>query len=282
MTNYVGRFAPTPSGPLHFGSMVAAVGSWLDARAHQGEWRLRIDDLDPPRVVPEVIDGFFRTLERFELHWDGPVLFQSKQSEFYESAVGKLKNMGLTFPCVCTRKDLAEYDVYPGTCRLRTSSNERALRFKALSTQVVWDDAIAGEITMDVSSEIGDFMLRNSHMIFSYHLANVIDDAMWNISHVIRGADLIPATGAQLLLMGALELPRPIHGHLPLALNAAGQKLSKQTKAPSVEERPEIEVLQAVLEHLGYENIPDGSVAELLSWAVNHWMKVRPTIQLTP
>lgn len=261
--------------------MVAAVGSWLDARAHGGEWRLRIDDLDEPRVVPGAAEGFFRTLERFGLGWDGPVLFQSKQRDLYEDTLRKLKEAGLTFPCNCTRKVLSGQEVYPGTCRFKREVPARSVRFKSAEGNVVWQDLIAGEISYQVGLEIGDFLLRNSHQVFSYHLANVADDAMWNVSHVIRGADLIPATAAQLLLMDALKWGRPMHGHLPLAFNNLGQKLSKQTLAPSVDVRPVHEVLISVLEHLGYRNVPIGSASEILDWALNHWLAIRQSIEVT-
>ncbi|MAI22902.1 MAG: tRNA glutamyl-Q(34) synthetase GluQRS [Crocinitomicaceae bacterium] len=268
---YVGRFAPTPSGPLHFGSLVAAVGSWLDARVQAGQWHLRIDDLDGPRVVPGSIDSILKTLERFGLEWDGDVLYQSVRFQAYMEAVNALVKMQRTFPCACTRKQLAGHEIYPGTCKMAPNVDPRSLRFSVETGTVSWIDGGLGAMAMDLTTEVGDFVLRNAHGIYSYHLANVIDDMHLGITHVVRGADLAPFTAAHLHLQATLGGDVVRYHHLPLVLDERGRKLSKQTHAPSVDDQPTSETLQAVFAHLGMPQVELAPVSMMLVEAQRHW-----------
>ena len=271
---YVGRFAPTPSGPLHFGSLVAAVGSWLDARAHSGQWHLRIDDLDGPRVAPGSIDSILHALERFGLEWDGHVLYQSNRFDAYRDALNALVDAQRTFPCACTRKQLAGQSIYPGTCKGAPDVEPRSIRFSVGTGPVAWEDGGLGAMSMDLVSEVGDFGLRNAHGIYSYHLANVVDDMYLGVTHVVRGADLAPFTAAHLHLQSTLGGAEVRYHHLPLALDDRGRKLSKQTHAPAVDDRPVSEALQAVLEHLGLPMVQPGPASKMLAEAQGHWQRL--------
>ena len=268
---YVGRFAPTPSGPLHFGSLVAAVGSWLDARAHSGKWYLRIDDLDGPRVAPGSIDSILNTLELFNLEWDGDVMYQSTRFDAYDAALTSLVEMKRTFPCACTRKQLAGHTIYPGTCKGESDVEPRSVRFAMDTGSVAWEDGGLGSMTMDLASEVGDFGLRNAHGIYSYHLANVVDDMHLGITHVVRGADLAPFTAAHLHLQRTLGGDEVHYHHMPLALDDRGRKLSKQTHAPAVDDLPVSEALNAVFGHLGLPSVESGSPSTMLAEAEAHW-----------
>ena len=251
--------------------MVAAVGSWLDARVHAGKWHLRIDDLDGPRVVPGSIDSILKTLERFELVWDGDVLFQSDRFDAYEEALTALVDMQRTFPCACTRKQLAGHAIYPGTCKRAIDVEPRSVRFAVEAGAVDWQDGGLGAMSMDLASEVGDFGLRNAHGIFSYHVANVVDDMHLGITHVVRGADLAPFTAAHLHLQRTLGGAEVRYHHLPLAVDDRGRKLSKQTHAPAVDEQPIRATLQAVFQHLGLPEIEPGSPSVMLVEAQGHW-----------
>jgi glutamyl-Q tRNA(Asp) synthetase len=226
---YRGRFAPSPTGPLHFGSLVAALGSYLDARAHGGEWLVRMEDLDTPRVVPGAADDILRTLERFGLQWDGPVLYQSSRIEAYEAALENLRARGLVFPCICSRKDVGER--YPGTCRKGAKPGRTSWRFQAGPATVAFVDRRLGTQSQNVEEYVGDFVLKRADGVFTYQMAVVVDDAFQGITHVVRGEDLLDSTPRQILLQRALGYPQPDYLHLPVVLNEAGQKLSKQTGA---------------------------------------------------
>ena len=279
MTNYVGRFAPTPSGPLHFGSMVAAVGSWLDAKAHNGRWILRMDDLDPPRVEPRAIDSILRTLEAYGLHWDGEVVYQSMRNEAYEDALSKLQQSGQTYFCQCTRKDLAGQSIYPGTCRDRTGVEARLVRLRAKDEQVEWVDVGLGPCKFRVKEAIGDVVLRNAHGLFSYHLANVVDDMHMGVTHVVRGEDLKEATVAHLYLQTEFQGPVIRYHHLGLAYDAQGFKLSKQTHAPAVLAERREDVLNQVFHHLGLPSVDVAAPETMLQSAVASWRsKIAPTL----
>lgn len=275
-SSYAGRFAPTPSGPLHFGSMVAAVGSWLDARSHGGRWYLRMDDLDAPRVAAGSVESILSTLEAFSLHWDGEVLFQSERFDAYEHVVSSLTARGLTFPCACTRKDLAGTEVYPGTCRDVPNTMPRALRFKMESEQVVWHDKGLGAMRGNPATDVGDFVLKNAHGMFSYHLANAVDDIHLGITHVVRGADLAPFTSAHVRVQRTLGGADISYHHLPLAFDADGHKLSKQTRAEPVDIDRAADVLKAVFTHLGLPPYRGSNPKELLAQATRQWKTLHP------
>ena len=283
MKRYRGRFAPTPSGPLHFGSLVATVGSFLDARSQGGEWMLRIDDLDPPRVAAGAAADILRTLEAFGLTWDGTVVWQSRRADAYHAALHRLQRDRLLYPCACSRREVAdsgvagaEGPVYPGTCRAGLSDGRaaRALRLETRGRAVSFDDALQGRIVQDVAAEIGDFVLYRAERIYAYHLAVVVDDAEQGITHIVRGADLLASTPRQLLLQQLLGWPTPAYAHLPVAVDERGAKLSKQTLAAPVDARNPRPALGAVLRFLGHPPPPDaveGGVDELWSWAIAHW-----------
>ncbi|HWA14161.1 MAG TPA: tRNA glutamyl-Q(34) synthetase GluQRS [Burkholderiales bacterium] len=281
-----GRFAPTPSGPLHAGSMVAAVGSYLDAKSRNGEWLLRIDDLDAPRVAPGAADAILRCLEGFGLHWDGPVMFQSRRGDAYRAAVERLRADGLVFECACSRREVEQAGlpgidgpVYPGTCSagLPPGRTMRSLRMRVGHACIEFQDALQGRMHQDLGAEVGDFVLWRTEGVYAYHLACAVDDAAQGITEVVRGADLIDSTPRQIYLQQCLGLPTPGYLHLPVATHAAGEKLSKQTLAPAVAPGQEAAVLAQVLAFLGHLPPPQarGSAAELLAWATSHWDRAR-------
>lgn len=286
MALYRGRFAPTPSGPLHFGSMVAAAGSYLDARSSGGQWLLRIDDLDPPRVMPGAADAILRCLEDFAMQWDGQVVYQSTRSEAYSDAVERMRGRKLVYACGCSRKDVEEAamatgidgPVYPGTCRngMPAAHTMRSLRLHTNETTVEFEDRLQGGMRQQLAAEIGDFVLQRADGIFSYHLACAVDDADAGITHVVRGADLIASTPRQIYLQRLLGLPTPEYLHLPVAVNAKGEKLSKQTLAPAVDSARPAAMLVRILQFLGHAPPPeaaDADVEALWSWALTNWRR---------
>jgi glutamyl-Q tRNA(Asp) synthetase len=278
---YRGRFAPTPSGALHFGSLIAALGSFLDARAHGGEWHLRIEDVDPPRVVPGSADAILRTLERFGFEWDGPVVYQSRRSDAYRAAVASLIDAGRLYGCDCTRKLLKENarigvdgPVYPGTCRGRGLPLSAALRVRVPASRIVFDDLLAGRVGCDVARECGDFVVLRADGVFSYQLAVTVDDAELGISHVVRGADLLASTPRQIVLQQALGYPTPSYLHLPVALNEDGGKLSKQTLAAPLRDDDPLPTLLRAAAFLGLEGMGEvSSLAEFRQLAPQSWRR---------
>lgn len=275
---YRGRFAPTPSGPLHFGSLVAALGSYLEAGVRGGEWLLRIEDLDPPRVVAGSADDIQRTLEAFGFEWVGEVVHQSRRLEAYRAALDTLSRLDLLYPCTCSRKQLAETArrgvdgaVYPGTCRAR-QGRDGALRFRVPGGRLVFNDALLGRVACDVAAECGDFVLRRADGVYSYQLAVVVDDAEQGVTNVVRGADLLTSTPRQIVLQQALGLPTPAYMHLPVVLGERGEKLSKQTLASPVDPAFPLPALTAAAEFLGVALADEpGSVAEFWRAAGPAW-----------
>jgi glutamyl-Q tRNA(Asp) synthetase len=279
---YIGRFAPSPTGALHFGSLIAAVGSYLEARAHGGRWLLRIEDVDTPRSVPGAADAILATLERFGFAWDGDIIRQRERTQAYEAALARLQAAGLAYPCACTRRELAGEPLardgsrrYPGTCRngLPPGRDGRAWRVRAEGT-IRFCDAVQGEQSIDLAADAGDYVVRRADGLFAYQLAVVVDDAAAGVTHVVRGADLLDSTARQIHLLGLLGQPVPAYAHLPLATNAAGEKLSKQTLARAIDAHPPQTALLAALRFLG-QNPPDmlarATLAELWQWACAHW-----------
>ncbi|MGC8758923.1 MAG: tRNA glutamyl-Q(34) synthetase GluQRS [Bryobacteraceae bacterium] len=268
---YCGRFAPSPTGPLHLGSLIAAVASWLDARAHGGRWLVRIEDVDEPRCRPEWADDILRTLERFGLHWDGPVVRQSQRKQLYHDALERLRRAGLAYPCACTRRESAGR--YPGRCRngLPPGRAARAWRFRVAAGRVGFADRWQGWFEQDVEADAGDFILLRADGFFAYQLAVVVDDAAQGVTHVVRGADLLDSTPRQILLQRALGLPQPAYLHHPIATDGAGRKLSKQNHAPALDPARDHEHLRAALSFLGLEPPPDAAAPELLQWAAARW-----------
>lgn len=290
---YRGRFAPSPSGPLHFGSLVAAVGSFLEARVQGGEWLLRMEDVDAPRCSQAAADSILRTLDAFGFAWDGAVVWQSQRTAAYASALEQLKQAGRVFPCACTRKELADSmlaadgaALYPGTCRhgLPAGKPARAWRVRVDAARISFDDAVQGHIESDLAQEAGDFILLRADGLFAYQLAVVADDAAADITHVVRGADLLLSTPRQIFLQQCLGLPTPTYAHLPVVVNAAGEKLSKQTQAPPLDNQRPGPALWAALHFLGQPPPPElhaASCDELWRWARANWQPGRVPQQRT-
>ncbi len=280
---YRGRFAPSPTGPLHAGSLAAALASWLDARAAGGAWLVRIEDLDPPRVVPGAAQSILDTLARCGLESDEPVVFQSMRSELYEAAFARLQAAGLIYGCVCSRKDVDDLieaqagwpaGLYPGTCAAGAASGKpiRAFRVRVPDETFSFVDQAAGRFVQHLPREVGDFVVRRADGLWAYQLAVVIDDAEHDITDVVRGADLLDNTPRQIFLQRALGLPTPRYRHIPLILNAAGEKLSKQSGARSLDAEQPLQELQRTAQHLGLGRIEAASVHEFLKQAINLWI----------
>ena len=272
------RFAPSPTGPLHAGSLLAAVGSYLDARASGAHWRVRIEDLDTPRVIPGCADEMLRTLDAFGFEWDGEVLYQSSRLEAYRAAMATLAAAGRTFACSCSRKDLGagneEAEGYPGTCRNGpTKPGPTAQRFRVSDTRIEFDDLFQGTQSFDLAT-CGDFVIERRDGIASYQLAVVVDDAFQEITRVVRGADLIASTPWQIDLQRALSLPTPIYGHLPLLLEPDGAKLSKSRHALPLDRSQVAKGLTATLTLLSQRppaDLAHSTVKDVWKWAFAHW-----------
>jgi glutamyl-Q tRNA(Asp) synthetase len=285
-TGYVGRFAPSPTGDLHLGSLYTAAGSFLDARAHGGEWRLRIEDIDTPRVVPGAADGILRTLQRFGLEWDGPVVRQSERSEHYESAILTLRELKATFGCSCSRSQLAADERYPGYCRDGALEPDAplGLRLRVDPGAVIFTDRIQGRFRQDVAATVGDLLLRRRDGLFAYLLAVVVDDAAQHITHVVRGADLLDNTPRQMLLQRLLGFGPPAYAHLPVLVEANGDKLAKARRSVPVAAQELMPTLMHVFRLLELEpprELEDGSLSEAWRWAVHHWRIERIPRRLT-
>ena len=277
---YRGRFAPSPTGPLHFGSLVAAVASWLDARSCGGEWHVRIEDVDQPRVVSGADSQILRTLETLGLHWDGEVVYQSARLERYDAALERLRGAGQVYRCRCSRREIAdsamqgiEGAIYPGTCREREvpASEPAAERVIAADDTIRFDDRVQGPIAQRIARDIGDFVLKRRDGLHAYQLAVVVDDAEAGITDIVRGADLLWSTPRQIGLQRSLGLGTPRYLHVPLAADRTGEKLSKQTHAPPVDVRNGAHELRRVLRFLGQRVDDDGSLAEILEQARTSW-----------
>ena len=282
---YRGRFAPSPTGPLHFGSLVAAVGSYLDARAHGGEWLLRMEDVDTPRNVAGAADGILATLEAYGFEWDGPVLWQSTRIAAYAAALERLVAAGLAYGCACSRKEIADSGshpaidgglAYPGSCRngLPAGRAARAWRLRVNDEPLGFIDRLQGSVVQHLESDVGDFVLRRADGLFAYQLAVAVDDEFQGISDIVRGADLLASTPRQIWLQRCLGYATPRYAHLPVASNAAGEKLSKQTLAPALEVGQAATQLVCALNFLG-QGVPAElaavPVSEVWAWALTHW-----------
>jgi glutamyl-Q tRNA(Asp) synthetase len=274
---YVGRFAPSPTGPLHFGSLAAALASWLDARAAGGKWLVRMEDLDRPRVVAGASETILRQLETLGLAWDGPVIYQSERLDLYRQSLSVLESANLTYWCACSRKEIADSalgpdgaSVYAGTCRggfARGEKQPRAIRLKTAAEPIRFVDRVFGAQSQSVETEVGDFVIFRADGMFAYQLAVVVDDAAQGITDVVRGADLLDSTARQIHLQRLLGLPAPNYLHIPVAVNAAGEKLSKQ----SADKEIGLESLRPALAFLGHPAPASLADAELLAWAQKNW-----------
>jgi glutamyl-Q tRNA(Asp) synthetase len=275
---YIGRFAPSPSGPLHFGSLVSAVASYLDAKAHNGTWLVRIDDIDPPRETPGATDLILQQLQQHSLNWDGDVLYQSQRSEAYLATLEKLQHKGLVYPCQCSRQQLKKQgNIHHSRCQLKDPSAPAALRLAApVQSQIEFEDIFQGQQRQNIKHEIGDLVLHRKDGLFAYQLAVVVDDTFQQISHIIRGSDLLSSTPRQICLQQLLGFPTPQYGHIPVAINPDGQKLSKQNLTPSIDAKTASANLASALRWLDLplpKALDTASNQALLDWGVEHWQR---------
>ena len=267
-----GRFAPSPTGPLHIGSLYTALASFLDARSLNHQWLVRMDDLDEPRMDPLAASRILRTLEDHGLHWDGSVRRQSTRIGAYYRAIMELDALGLLYYCTCSRRALRHLTAYPGTCRAQTKPiPDAAVRVRVDNAAPWFVDMLRGEQITHLSKAAGDFVIKRRDGIVAYQLATALDDSEPEIARVIRGRDLLDNTARQLYLMTLLGRRHPRYAHLGLLVNEAGQKLSKQTGAPSVNPSAPLANIRICLKMLGYVGLPDTDLDGLLHWAVSKW-----------
>jgi len=281
---YRGRFAPSPTGPLHFGSLVAALGSYLDARAAGGQWLVRIEDLDAPRSSRALAEDMLRTLEAFGFAWDGPVLWQSENVARYESALARLVALDLCYRCRCSRREVqdsalqgVEGPVYPGTCRALAlpATVPAAVRLRTTALEIAFADRLQGKVSQRLDRDVGDFVLKRRDGLIAYQLAVVVDDAEQGITDVVRGADLLHSTPRQIWVQRQLGLATPRYLHLPVATNASGQKLSKQTLAPALDRGEVLADLGLALAFLGQLPVSARTPAQFLDAAAASWQPTR-------
>ena len=275
---YRGRFAPSPTGPLHFGSLVAALASWLDARANSGQWLVRIEDLDPLRECPSATEAILTSLQHHGLHWDESVRHQSQRSEAYDAILAQWRQQQRIYPCACSRKALREHNgLHPARCRSHPDWQQPgpvALRFGMPVKQGQWQDRLLGPRHYALNGEPDDVVVRRKEGFYAYHLAVVVDDIDQGITDIVRGQDLLELTPIHLQLYEALGATPPSYLHIPLMLNDAGQKLSKQNQAPALDDDRAPDNLRQALRALGLkppQELAPAGVEPLLDWAVSHW-----------
>lgn len=288
----IGRFAPSPTGPLHFGSLLAALASYLEAKTKQGKWLVRMEDLDKPREVQGAASHILHTLEQFGFEWDDEVVYQSQRSELYQDALTQLQKKSLIYHCKCSRKEIADsYSlkpadqgpvhqgidglIYPRTCRhLNITEMPFSSRIKVNNNPISFNDAVQGTITQNLVTQLGDFVLKRADGLFAYQLAVVVDDQAQGITQVVRGADLLDSTPRQIYLQQQLNYLIPTYAHIPIASNVAGEKLSKQTLAPAITAEEAASWLVKALGFLGQTpptELVSYSHIEILDWAKTHW-----------
>lgn len=280
---YVGRFAPSPTGPLHFGSLVAAVASYCDAKANHGRWLVRMEDVDKPREMQGAADDILHTLHAFGFEWDGKVVYQSQRNALYQQAFQQLLDKKLVYPCSCSRKEIADSAthgieglVYAGTCRagMLQHKTQHAWRVSVTDETLSFNDAIQGQQSQLLSRDIGDFVLKRADGLFAYQLAVVVDDADQQITHIVRGADLLNSTPRQIYLQQLLEFAQPHYAHIPLAVNSDGEKLSKQNLALPINKEHAPQLIFEALLFLGQNPPPtlkQNSLPEIWQWAIQNW-----------
>jgi len=268
-----GRFAPSPTGDLHFGSLVSAVGRYLEAKSAGGKWLIRIEDIDPPREIAGSANRIIADLKNIGMVADSPVLYQSTRLHAYQQALNELLDKGLAYHCGCSRKDLPASGIYPGTCRngLPEGRSPRAVRFRVGDRNHRFIDKLQGQISDSPANIKGDFVVRRADGLFAYQLAVVIDDSFQGVTQVVRGTDLLDSTSGQIALQKALGLKTPEYMHLPLAISADGKKLSKRYQTdPLKSQKPET-ALEEALRFLGQNPPPRLSLDDLWDWALTHW-----------
>lgn len=282
LSAYTGRYAPSPTGDLHRGSLVAALASFLQARAQGASWVMRMDDLDTPRVVPGAASRILHALEAYGLYWDGPVMYQSTRGAAYVEAIRYLRSRARVFDCGCTRRQAQcgppglEGPVYPGTCRngIPGGREPRSVRMRVADVTITLMDRVQGHYTQDLASEIGDFVLRRADSIVAYQLATVVDDAAQGVTEVVRGADLLSSTPRQMFLHDALGQPQPAYMHVPVLVDARGRKLGKSNGALALDKAERGRELVRALELLGQgpvDGLAQAPVAQIIEWAIDHW-----------
>ncbi len=282
-SSYIGRYAPSPTGPLHFGTLVAAVGSYLQAKSQQGKWLMRIEDVDTTRSVAGAADGMLRSFERFGFEWDGEVIYQSLRTEHYEQALATLTDKKLVYPCTCSRKQIADdtieglpTGIYNGKCQSRTLplNEEHALRIRTGDTAITFEDQVMGRHSQQLNTECGDFVIKRRDGLFAYQLAVVVDDALQGITEVVRGTDLLDSTPRQIYLQQQLGYAQPDYLHLPLVIDENKQKLGKSTGGAALDSSQPVKSLFTALKHLG-QNPPDElettGLNSFWQWAIKHW-----------
>ena len=279
MSSYIGRFAPSPSGPLHFGSLVAALGSYLQAKSHQGKWLVRIEDIDPPREVAGASEGILSTLQAYGLQWDDKVLYQSHRYLDYEEALAQFNVQQLSYACGCTRKLIKQQGgLYLGYCRDKKadkSNNALRINISKLTTPISYFyDQLQGDVHLDKQQACEDFIIKRKDSLYAYNLAVVLDDIYQGVTEVVRGADLLTTTGKQISLYQLLNKQPPNYIHLPLAVTAPGIKLSKQNHALAIDNQKPIPTLLKALNFLGHpvpNCVDKSSCSTILVWAVKNW-----------
>lgn len=290
LTNYRGRFAPSPTGPLHKGSLVAAVASYLDAKKHNGQWLIRMEDVDESRNVQGAADEILHSLEAYGFEWDEDVIYQTQRKQAYSDALQQLNDLKLVYPCTCSRKDLkilADLGqlqnspmgyIYPGTCINQSfetlTSDLYSTRIKTTAAMISFEDSLQGNYSQQLNTDSGDFIIQRRDGLFAYQLAVVVDDAFQNITHVVRGIDLIDSTPRQIYLQQCLNLPSLKYTHLPVILNSQGEKLSKQTGAKGIGNKANIPLLVDCLAFLGQKPpaaLATESLPNVWQWAKDNW-----------
>jgi glutamyl-Q tRNA(Asp) synthetase len=277
-TTYKGRFAPSPTGAVHYGTLVAAVGSYLQAKKNNGEWIIRMEDVDTTRRVKGSDSEILKTLEAFGFQWQGEIVYQSQRTELYKHALEQLISQKLIFPCLCSRKQLVKIDssIYPGTCRSRLppETNPHALRIHANDIDITFNDYVMGRQTQNIKHECGDFIIKRRDGLFAYQLAVVVDDALQGITEVVRGADLLSSTNRQIYLQQQLNYATPLYCHLPLAVDKKGNKISKSAGTARVDIRHKEKLLISVFTFLGQpvpNDLEKSSLDDIWKWAIQNW-----------
>lgn len=277
---YIGRFAPSPTGPLHFGSLVAAVASYLQARIHEGLWLLRIEDIDPPREQVGATDAILRALERYGFEWDGDVIYQSDSQSAHEAALQRLQERDLAYPCSCSRRDLANVPrgplgvIYPGTCRNGCNASETAIRVRTNNRPIAFEDTLQGRHTQCLERESGDFVVRRRDGLIAYQLAVVVDDELQGVTEIVRGIDIIDSTPRQIWLQRLLGYGTPDYVHIPVITHPNGDKLSKLTGAPGIGlDNAAVTLVRAlsVLQQNPPPNLHSDGLSNIWHWATENW-----------
>lgn len=278
-TSYRGRFAPSPTGPLHFGSLIAAISSYAQARQKKGKWLVRIEDLDLPRCDSTSTTHILKALEAYGMQWDEDITYQSQRNEFYQMALDTLIAKKLSYGCACTRKQINQglsSGIYPGTCRngLKEASSARSIRFRTQHQQISFEDKVQGQYSQNISNDVGDFIIRRSDNLFAYQLAVVVDDEEQHITEIVRGSDLLDSTPRQILLQQSLGYSTPSYMHIPLALGSDGCKLSKQASANPVntgDPRPTLINALTFLKQQPPRDLHESNIETIWQWIIEHW-----------